>query len=52
MPEGPVDLGWMRLLVEIARRGSLSAAAQALGLSQPAVSYQVRLLEHALACHF
>lgn len=45
MPEGPVDLGWMRLLVEIARRGSLSAAAQALGLSQPAVSYQVRLLE-------
>ncbi|RKE85338.1 LysR family transcriptional regulator [Rhizobium sp. AG855] len=45
MAEAPVDLGWMRLLVEVARRGSLSAAADAMGLSQPAVSYQVRLLE-------
>nr|WP_246041344.1 LysR substrate-binding domain-containing protein [Peteryoungia ipomoeae] len=35
----------MRLLVEIERRGSLSAAAIALRLSQPAVSYQVRNLE-------
>ena len=40
-----VDLAWMRLLVEIDRKGSLSAAAEALGLSQPAVSYQIRLLE-------
>ncbi len=45
MSDAPVDLGWMRLLVEINRRGSLSAAAEASGLSQPAVSYQVRLLE-------
>ena len=45
MPDFPVDLGWMRLLVEVARRGSLSAAAEALGLSQPAVSYQVRVIE-------
>jgi putative choline sulfate-utilization transcription factor len=35
----------MRLLVEVARRGSLSSAADAVGLTQPAVSYQVRLLE-------
>ena len=45
MSEGLIDLAWMRLLVEIDRKGSLSAAAEALGLSQPAVSYQIRLLE-------
>lgn len=45
MSEALVDLGWMRLLVEIDRKGSLSAAAEALGLTQPAVSYQIRLLE-------
>jgi putative choline sulfate-utilization transcription factor len=45
MPENLIDLAWMRILVEIDRRGSLSAAAQALGLSQPAVSYQIRVLE-------
>ncbi|GEO84545.1 MULTISPECIES: choline sulfate utilization transcriptional regulator [Alphaproteobacteria] len=47
MAETPIDLGWMRLLVEISRRGSLSAAARVLGLSQPAVSYQIRQLEQA-----
>jgi DNA-binding transcriptional LysR family regulator len=45
MSEPQVDLAWMRLLVEVDRKGSLSAAAEALGLSQPAVSYQIRLLE-------
>lgn len=45
MSEALIDLAWMRLLVEIDRKGSLSAAAEALGLSQPAVSYQIRLLE-------
>ncbi|MDQ0421778.1 putative choline sulfate-utilization transcription factor [Peteryoungia aggregata LMG 23059] len=45
MSEPLVDLAWMRLLVEVGRKGSLSAAAEALGLSQPAVSYQIRLLE-------
>lgn len=45
MSDPQVDLAWMRLLVEIDRKGSLSAAAEALGLSQPAVSYQIRLLE-------
>ncbi|MBC7147961.1 MAG: LysR family transcriptional regulator [Rhizobium sp.] len=47
MTDAPVDLGWMRLLVEIGRRGSLSAAARARGLSQPAVSYQMRQLEQS-----
>lgn len=45
MSEPSVDLAWMRLLVEVDRKGSLSSAAEALGLSQPAVSYQIRLLE-------
>lgn len=45
MSEALIDLAWMRLLVEIDRKGSLSAAAEALGLTQPAVSYQIRLLE-------
>lgn len=45
MSDALQDLGWMRLLVEIERRGSLSAAATVMGLSQPAVSYQVRSLE-------
>jgi putative choline sulfate-utilization transcription factor len=45
MSEALIDLAWMRLLVEIERKGSLSAAAEALGLTQPAVSYQIRLLE-------
>ena len=35
----------LRLLQEIARTGSLSAAATELGFSQPAVSYQLRSLE-------
>ena len=35
----------LRLLQEIARAGSLSAAACELGFSQPAVSYQLRNLE-------
>lgn len=45
MSEPVIDLAWMRLLVEVGRKGSLSAAADALGFSQPAVSYQIRLLE-------
>lgn len=48
MAERTVDLGWMRIFVEIARAGSLSAAAQLLGLTQPAVSYQIRRLEEQM----
>lgn len=45
MAERDIDLGWMRILVETVRRGSFSAAAAALGLTQPAVSYQIRRIE-------
>ena len=48
MAERPINLGWMRILLEIGRRGSLTAAAQGLGLTQPAVSYQIRRLEEEL----
>lgn len=48
MAERPINLGWMRILLEIGRRGSLTAAAQGLGLTQPAVSYQMRRLEEEL----
>lgn len=43
-----LDLGWMRVFRETADRRSFSAAATALGLSQPAVSYQVRRIEEQL----
>jgi molybdate transport repressor ModE-like protein len=37
----------MRLLVEIERQGSLSAAASAIGIGQPSASQHLRLLETA-----
>jgi molybdate transport repressor ModE-like protein len=37
----------MRLLVEIDRQGSLSAAARAIGIGQPSASQHLRLLEAA-----
>ncbi|MEU2790267.1 LysR family transcriptional regulator [Streptomyces sp. NPDC007100] len=40
------DLHRLRVLVEIADRGSMSAAARALSFSQPAVSRQIEALEH------
>ncbi|SOB99851.1 putative choline sulfate-utilization transcription factor [Rhodobacter sp. JA431] len=44
----PVDVGWIRVFVEVAARGSLSAAARQLSLTQPAVSYQMRRAENEL----
>src|SRR5438876_2675039 len=41
------DTTRMRLLVEIDRRGSLSAAASAIGIGQPSASQHLRLLETA-----
>ena len=38
----------LRAFCEAARSGSISAAAKAVGLSQPAVSFQVRTLEEEL----
>jgi DNA-binding transcriptional LysR family regulator len=40
-----LDVGLMATLREVVRRGSFSAAAETLALSQPAVSRQVALLE-------
>jgi len=41
------DTTRLRLLVEIDRRGSLSAAAQAVGIGQPSASQHLRTLESA-----
>src|ERR1051325_9845120 len=41
------DTTRLRLLVEIDRRGSLSAAAQAVGIGQPSASQHLRTLETA-----
>jgi DNA-binding transcriptional LysR family regulator len=48
MAERPIDLGWMRIFAEIGSAGSLSSAAASLGLTQPAVSYQIRRLEEQI----
>jgi putative choline sulfate-utilization transcription factor len=48
MAERRVDLGWLRIFAEIGRAGSLSSAASLLGLTQPAVSYQIRRIEEQL----
>lgn len=48
MRERPLDLGWMRIFDAVARLGSLSRAAQELGLSQPAVTYQIKRIEEQL----
>jgi DNA-binding transcriptional LysR family regulator len=43
-----VDLQQLRVLAEVARTGSYTAAGAALGYTQPAVSYQMRRLQHAV----
>jgi DNA-binding transcriptional LysR family regulator len=40
-----LDVGWLATLRAVLAHGSFSAAGQALGLTQPAVSRQIRLLE-------
>jgi DNA-binding transcriptional LysR family regulator len=46
--DGPLSLRALRSFVAIARHGSFAAAAAALGLTQSAVSLQMRGLEQAL----
>ncbi|MGF9693608.1 LysR family transcriptional regulator [Rhizobium sp. 0TCS1.26] len=48
MAEPKFDLGWMRIFQEVGRTGNLTLAAGRLGLSQPAVSYQIRRIEEQL----
>jgi molybdate transport repressor ModE-like protein len=51
MPDSTLSLVWdstrLRLLVEIERTGSVSAAARAIGIGQPSASEHVRILEGA-----
>lgn len=42
-----MDLTWLESFREVAVRGSLTAAAQALGYTQPAISRQIGALEQA-----
>jgi putative choline sulfate-utilization transcription factor len=48
MARRPLDLGWLRLFCEVGRTGNLTVAADRLGLSQPAISYQMRRIEAQL----
>ncbi|WP_265517241.1 choline sulfate utilization transcriptional regulator [Nitratireductor luteus] len=48
MTRRPLDIGWLRIFDAVGRLGSLTRAAQELGLSQPAVSYQIRRIEEQL----
>ena len=51
VPNTPLSLVWdstrLRLLVEIGRQGSVSAAARAVGIGQPTASEHLRTLEGA-----
>ena len=51
MPDSPLSLVWdstrLKLLVEIGRQGSVSAAARAIGIGQPSASEHLRTLEGA-----
>ena len=48
-PLGAIDSTEMRILHALATTGSLTAAAQSLGLSQPAVSQRIKRVETRLA---
>lgn len=43
-----VDLGWLRLFEALGRLGNMTRVAEQFGMSQPAVSYQIRRLEEEL----
>src|SRR4051812_32174310 len=46
-----VEIEWLEVFVEAARRGSLTATGQALGYTQSAVSRQIAALERATGAH-
>jgi putative choline sulfate-utilization transcription factor len=48
MSQRKLDLAWLRVFDAVGRLGSLTRAAEELGMSQPAVSYQVRRIEEQL----
>lgn len=43
---GMLDLRQLQVLIAVAETGSYTAAAESLGYTQPAVSYQMRRLQH------
>jgi putative choline sulfate-utilization transcription factor len=45
MSDRKLDVGWLRIFEAVGRNGSITGAAAELGLSQPAVSYQIRRIE-------
>lgn len=48
MTERKLDLGWLRIFEAVGRLGSITAAGRELGLTQPAVSYQIRRIEEQI----
>lgn len=48
MMQRPLDIGWLRIFEAVGRLGSLTRAANELGLSQPAVTYQIKRVEDQL----
>ncbi len=48
MAKPKLDVGWLRIFEAVGRLGSLTRAAEELGMSQPAVSYQIRRVEDRL----
>lgn len=48
MSQRNLDVGWLRIFDAVGRLGSLTRAARELGLSQPAVSYQIKRAEEEL----
>ena len=48
MSQRPLDLGWLRIFETAGRLGSLTRAARALGMTQPAVTYQIKRIEEQL----
>ena len=45
MTDGPIDLGRVEAFVEVARTGSISRAAEALFVTQPALTARLQALE-------
>lgn len=48
MAKNELDLGWLRLFYALGRLNNMTRVAEACGMTQPAVSYQLRRLEDDL----
>ena len=45
-----MDLNLYRIFLEVAKTGSISKAASSLFVSQPSISYSIKMLEEELKC--